>query len=278
MKMKKIEPEVSNLDTVDSEDLAELPDYPVDAPGGPASDQEITPLVNMLVGLRDRNIQKARIAMGNRIQAVEQGRDQMTPKQLALVQDLYDRLSDLEKEIEGALRLAIKDIPEVDALRRIKGVGPIIAAELYSMIDVTKADTVSALWRYAGMGVAPDGKAERRVKGEKNHYNSTLRVVCFKLGRSFLMTGSPYSRVYADAKAYYQANRHDWTPMHIEQAAKRKMVKIFLCHLYVTFRKMKGLTVRSLYVEEKLAHTHILRPETFGWPSFDDPQPVPAAA
>lgn len=267
MKLNKIEdPHVRHVEPPDSEDVAGGEN------GGniPDLSREEASLVGMLVALRDTNLMKVRIAYGNRLLAVEQGRDQMPPEQVAVVQRIFDRVQAFEVEVEEEIRHASRDIPEIQAVRKVKGIGPTIAAELYAMIDIERADTVSALWRYCGMGVV-EGKAERRVKGDKLHYNADLKVVMFKIGKSFMMTGSPYKRVYDDAKAYYQANRPEWTKMHVEFAARRKMQKLFVSHLWQVWRTMKGLPTRNLYVEEHLGHTHIMTPQQFGW---EDYQPV----
>jgi len=43
----------------------------------------------------------------------------------------------------------------IEAMCAIPGIKYILAAKLVSQIDITRADTVSALWRFCGMGVRP---------------------------------------------------------------------------------------------------------------------------
>src|SRR5215471_4037519 len=62
------------------------------------------------------------------------------------------------------------------------GIGPVIAAGLAAHIDVTKADSISALWKFAGQ--APG--ADRKVRGQKLPYNGRLKTLCWKLGESFV--------------------------------------------------------------------------------------------
>ena len=145
----------------------------------------------------------------------------------------------------------------------IKGIGPSLASQVLSLIDITRADTVSALWRYAGYAVV-DGKAEKLKKGEKAHYNANLKKALYKVAMSFLKCSSPYRKFYDDAKQYYEANR-DWTKMHIHLASIRKMIKMFLSHLWHVWRTVEGLPTRELYVVEKLGHNHIIPPDDFGW-------------
>jgi hypothetical protein len=42
--------------------------------------------------------------------------------------------------------------------------------------------------------------------------------------------------------------------------ARRKMVKIFLSHLWATWRKMEGLTVTKPYVFSVLGHSDYIEP------------------
>ena len=44
---------------------------------------------------------------------------------------------------------------------------------------------------------------------------------------------------------------------HRDRAAKRYMIKMFLCDLYNSWRAIEGLTVRPSYHEEKLGHKHV---------------------
>jgi len=74
----------------------------------------------------------------------------------------------------------------------------------------------------------------------------------------------PYVTVYHSARSYYQARRPEWTKAHIDVAARRKMVKMFLSHLWVEWRRAAGLPVREPYVAEKLGHTGIIAPPQGG--------------
>ena len=160
--------------------------------------------VRALVDLRDRTLQKSRVAFSNRISAVDSGADKSGSKEL--FERWRTRFDELEKEADKDIAEMVKDIPIVQELTELKGIGPLLAAKLVSMIDIQKADTVSALWRFAGYAVI-DGQREKPVKGERLHYNIRLKTTCYLVGVSFLRCGSPYRKVYDDAKAYYEANR-----------------------------------------------------------------------
>lgn len=199
------------------------------------------------------DLQKLRIACSNRFHAYE--RD-----------DLFIRLTkkffDIEKEIQNQMKKYLQEHQVWPWLSQVKGIGPTLGCKLLSQIeDISKFDTVSKLWRYAGLAVI-DGEAERKKKGEKVHFNPRLKTCMFLIGQAFLKGRSPYRIIYDEAKKYYTDNR-DWTPKHIHNAALRKMEKIFLAHLWQKWREVEGLDTREEYVFEVLGHEHRYMPKDF---------------
>ena len=195
-------------------------------------------------------------------------------------------------------------------LRGNKGIGERLAGMLIGLIDIRRADTVSALWRYAGFAVvcgAPavagkvttemvdavddDGQAikrrqpklcrlqfglnglcpthgkapgvsEQRRKGVKLAYNIKLKKTCFLLARSFLLFQTPvYYQEYVRAKEFYIAERPTWPDGRRDLAARRRAIKLFLSHLWTTWRTAEGLPVGEPYAFAKLeGHTKYITP------------------
>ena len=178
------------------------------------------------------------------------------------------------------------------------GIGPVLASGLSAYIDVTKAPTVSSLWKFAGLAPGSD----RRVKGKKLPYCARLKVLCFKLGESFVKIsgkeGATYGRLYAEFKQQevrrneegkYAAvavdelrskNFRDDTvtktrllsgklsDAHLHARAKRRVVKIFLQHFWQTAREARNLTVNAPYAGQILGHTGIIKAK-----SSEQPRP-----
>jgi transposase len=227
-------------------------------------------LLRALVDTRDRQVQKARIQFGNRLDAVVRGSDDAGgSKQEELLARWYERFLDLEHELDGDIRSLVRALAESEPimghLMALKGIGEVLAAKLVAPIEIERASTVSALWRYCGMGVV-DGERERPTAGERLHYNKRLKVVVLLIAGSFMKVGSPYRRVYDSAREYYDANRPDWPVVRRHRAAMRKMAKVFLAHLWERWRTLEGLPVREPYAHDRLNHEHLYGPEEFGWP------------
>jgi hypothetical protein len=211
-----------------------------------------------------QSIQRDRIRFGNRINAIERGADVVESSTMNILEGWNNRFEELEKEADENIRLVSGDYPIIERLTNIKGVGSLLASRLVSPIDIYKDDTVSSLWRYCGFGTK-DGVSERMKKGEKLHYNKNLKPVCYLIATSFLKSKSPYSVIYYEAKEYYAENRPEWTKMHVHFASMRKMIKIFLSHLWQVWRDMEGLPTTMPYIIGKNGHSHYIKPEDYGW-------------
>ena len=194
--------------------------------------------------------QRHRIQMSNRIVAVEQERSTVDT---TTIERYRQRFEELEKEVACEIAATVKEHEMWPWLDRVKGIGPGLAGCLVAHIDIERAETVSALWKYAGLGVS-DGTADKPTKGQKLPYNAELKRICFLIGSSFMRAGSPYRREYDEAKEHYQRQHPDWTPKHVDMAARRKMVKLFLSHFWRAWREQRGLPVREPYAMQVLNH------------------------
>lgn len=259
--------------------------------------------LRVLVDLRDRVVQKSRIAFGNRLKAIQRGGDQASDESKYIVRKWSERFADLESDIDDDIYSLASELEIIEHAVEVKGVGLMLAAKVVSMIDIERASTVSALWRYAGYGTVPrckecdawieeievgdDGDtafrqecqvcgsidfryvAERRRKGHELHYNMRLKTAVHLVGQSFLKSNSPYRRIYDGAREKYANKRPDWTDGHQHYAAMRKMVKIWLSHLWDRWRRLEKLPVSDPYAQDQAGHDSYLAPEQFGWEELE---------
>jgi hypothetical protein len=216
----------------------------------PTEEQEHENLLRWLTDVY-LQIQKLRISMGNRVWAAENETDATNSTATVFRQNLFEMMENAEKVVSKQMSEALEGHPAWGWLSQVKGVGPTLATQLLGMIDdIEKSPSISSLWKFAGYGVGDDGSADRLRKGETACYNKRLKVVVWKIGTSFLKCNSPYRRIYDEAKAYYQENRPDWSPIRIHRASLRKMNKIFLQHLWVKWREAEGLSISQPWVLE----------------------------
>lgn len=260
-------------------------------------------VLRALVDLRDRQIQKARIQFNNRLAALNNTTDESSGSgQKQVIERWLDVFTTLEKQLDKDIADAVKNVSIFEELGELKGIGPMLAAKMLAMIDIERANTVSALWKYAGYGVGEywtdsNGKIkaprsgivydkknkakvrvvpepesdwilqevrDRPVEGYLLCYNKRLKTTLYLVASSFMKSGSPYRLIYDRAKVKYEQTT-DWTKGHIHRAATRKMIKIFLSHLWERWRITDGLPIRRAYVLEELGHEMEYTPQEFGW-------------
>lgn len=221
---------------------------------------------------------------------------------------LHKELGDLEDYVDGRVAEIIKGHPAYPWFSRVKGVGRENIGKVVAFIDIERAPTVSSLWMYAGFAPAEDGRAMRRVRGEKLRYNSQLRSMCWRLATSLKRAKGKFYEYYIKEKDKYTdrfvaegrrvlatpggkwmclncgaswAKKGDIAPCcanpavekrlrqeppgviwlgHLDMMSLRKMIKLFLACLWVTWREAEGLPVREPYPVEKMGHTSVISP------------------
>lgn len=198
--------------------------------------------------------------------------------------------STLEKQVARALEKYADAHPVGQWAQSNKGIGPVITAGLLAHIDIAKAPTVGHIWRYAGLD--PTRKWE---KGQKRPWNATLKVLCWKIGESFVKVSgyddAYYGKVYLQRKALELMNNEallykeqaeeslrtkkfgddtvakKWylqgklPPARIHERAKRYAVKLFLAHLHEVWYRHEFSTAPPLpYAIAHLGHAHKIDP------------------
>jgi HNH endonuclease/transposase IS116/IS110/IS902 family protein len=184
------------------------------------------------------DIQKVRIAISNRL---SRGED-------TSLSGVRDYLRKLEKDIERRLRLRLEPEPVYrHYLSKIEGIGPILAANVVALLyDPQRFRSVSALWHYAGYHVE-NGSAPRLQKRKRVTWNPKLRVLGYKIGKSFVMRGGGYRSRYEEYKEGYPRKNLDLSRGHIDAMARRKTVKLFFRHLWQVWRTLEHLPVTPPY-------------------------------
>lgn len=207
---------------------------------------------------------------------------------------LFEQHVILEKELVKSLGTYADGHTAGIWARTITGIGPVIAAGLLAHIDIEKAPTVGHIWRFAGLDPTVTWG-----KGEKRPWNASLKVLCWKIGESFVKVSGRdsdvYGKVYLERKqleqqrneaglfadqaaATLEAKRigkdtqaRGWyekgmlPPARIHARSKRYAVKLFLSHYHhVAYVDRFGEQPPKPYIIEHGGHTHFVAPPN--WP------------
>ena len=237
-------------------------------------------------------MQDSRIATNNQLRSAERGDDTFVPENSALCY-IASSFETLENNIKLLLKAYAESKPIGRWMLSITGIGPVIAAGLIAHIDINKVQTAGQIQAYAGLD--PTRKWE---KGQKRPWNAKLKVLCWKIGQSFVKVSNNekdiYGKIYKERKALESvknengdyaelaANKlattkigkdtdaYKWyskgklPPAHIQQRAERYATKIFLSHLFTVWYEMEhGVPAPKPYAQAILNHAHIIEPPNY---------------
>lgn len=214
--------------------------------------------------------QEQRIAAGNRVAAMERdGLGAEAEPARAVVKE-YEAI---ERGIDRELTKLARQHFMAPWIAEQRGIGlPGFARILGVTGSLDRFATVSRLWKYLGLHVV-DGHAPRREKGVSwthtdcgfwhlrackpdcttDHHPNCVpggvgtayapkgRVVCRQIAESIVKSGKGptaghWRRVYDEKKAYYEAEREDWTQARRDNAAKRYAIKMLLKEMWVEWQ------------------------------------------
>ena len=232
-------------------------------------------------------MQAGRIRANNQIRALTQSGE---PHESIAWLSTESRV--LEESVKRTLGAYSANHPVGKRMRTVVGVGPVRSAGLLAHIDITKAPTAGAIWRYAGLDPTSEWK-----KGEKRPHNASLKTLCWKLGESFVKVcnhkDAVYGKLYQERKeseivkneagvfaaqaaaklekfkigkttdAYKAYSIGKLPPAHIHARAKRVAVKMFLSHLHQVWYEVEfGKKAPVPYVFEfaDKEHVHKIEP------------------
>jgi hypothetical protein len=219
-----------------------------------------------------KQMQESRKRVGNQQWAFGEG---------SILDEILEDHEAMEKKIMKAVKQELKGYPIwTEYLQHIKGVAAGTAAGLIGIIDnvgIKHFNKCSSMRHY--FGVYPkNGVAARRKKGDNITYNPKAKTLVLGImAQNFIRSKSPYAEIYykekerqlaivytpGELKAKYNGYKKDDVRLskgHAQARAYRKMMQVFLNHLWCVWRQMEGLSTRSPYPIEKLKHTGYIEP------------------
>ena len=237
--------------------------------------------IKKLIDAREQ-MRKQLNSSGNRLLAYQRKTDNLDQDTVDYLEDQLSLTNKQLSRIDRKLTKLIKESPHpvAQSAMNVASVGPVTIAYMLAYVDIEKAKNASCLWAYVGLDKPSHDRYEKGVAGGGN---KNLRTVLYTLAESAMKNKkSPYRIVYERAKAQKeQSEKLVWTrstqgklvqipwketkKSHRHGHALRQIMKHFLADWWFVHRAWEGLDTRPLYVEEKLGHTGIVRPEERGW-------------
>lgn len=223
--------------------------------------------------------QEHRIALAGQMRAATVN-DPAT--ETALLEHFSAQVSTLERQMVGVLD-SWTDAQRVGQWAKAQmGIGPILSAGLLAHIDIEKAPTVGKIWRFAGLDPTVTWN-----KGQKRPWNADLKVLCWKIGDSFVKVSGRedafYGQLYRQRKEYevernvsggnadaaaatlIKFPKHAQAEIYkagklpdgrIDMRARRWTTKLFLAHWHeVAYQDFYGEPAPKPYVIEHMGHT-----------------------
>lgn len=190
--------------------------------------------------------------------------------------EYYVSLKAEEERLQKAIADIIKNVPiYTEFLSKVKGCGPLMSAVIVCEFDIHTARHVSSFWKYAGLDVVKlaDGTGVGRSKKkeclvettyiDKNGKEATKMGISYNpflkakligvLGKSFVIHGDTYRKIYDDAKNRYKEAHPDYNLLHINNMAIRYAVKMFLKDLWNKWRELEGYPAEPDYWEKYIS-------------------------
>jgi hypothetical protein len=232
----------------------------------------------------------------NRIRNDSQVRSILTPLNPDVLPEpceLLEWTARQNRKLEVQLKAALDVYSDSKAIgrwaRQVIGIGPVLAAGLIAHIDIKKAVSSSDVWSFGGYNPEAVWK-----EGEKRPWNADLKVLFWKIGKSFVLVSgnakSAYGRIYRERKEY-EIRRNEsggnaetaakilsskrWKDKdviatlkqgklpkgQIDARARRVAVKVFLSHFHAKWRALEGLSVPVPFAQAHMGHVHNIEPE-----------------
>jgi len=216
------------------------------------------------------SLEKLRISLGNRCSAIARGVDGADQPVPEVYERLHEMADQMEGEIDDAIAVELTRWPVYQEwLVHVKGIGPSLAGQMLALLLPPIPSKGPSSW-YKAAGLAPEQRPDglmrlpRARAGEgKITYHPWLRRCLYNVATSFVRNGGYYREVYDRAKERLLALHEgdaDWPPIRLDRAARWKMVKMFLAHLWEAWCEAESIPARLPYIVEKYGHQHIPRP------------------
>jgi hypothetical protein len=216
------------------------------------------------------SVEKLRIAVSNRISALERGVDESLEPVPPIYGEIMGTMERLESLIDRAVQDAVNRLPVYNLwLRHVKGIGPGLASQMLAFLLPPKDGLGVGTW-YKACGLAPEWREDqgqwrlpRDRKDGAAHHHRYMRRCLHNVATSIVRSGGFYRQVYDDQKSRLVAAHNGdeaWPPHRLDNTARWITVKLLLSHLWHKWAEIEGVVIRPPYVIEVLGHQGYVPP------------------
>ena len=187
--------------------------------------------------------QKVRMAQAAKLRSLQ--KDEVGCK-APILSSFLDCTEVLEGQIRNSLKYFALNREVGQWALGICGIGPVLSAGLIAYIDMDVAKTPGHIYSFAGIHPG----VPKMEKGKKRAYNPALKVLCWKIGQSFLKVKNNKNDIYGHIlqERWELEKARNADDMFAEQAAKSLDGKVW-----------KNKVVEATYKSGKLPDGHLLQ-------------------
>ena len=239
--------------------------------------------LRILIDMR-AHVQRMRIRAKNNLHAKLLGDDTSNPAAIAVMSMIFDEFKASEAVIDRLVEMCCWNNPMYHHLTQLHSIGPITAGCFIAMVDPERMVHASSLWKFCGLACRDDGTRDRKIAGQKLEYSQFMKSRMFVVGTGMLMgRKSPYVGLYHEERNVQEsliAARAENAPendFHAHLRAMRRMMKVFVTHVYEVYRLSNGLEISEPFPCTRDGHSTKYMREDFGWHLPMDFVPKPKA-
>lgn len=175
---------------------------------------------------------------------------------------LRARVIEMRKVYRADMERMGLEIPIVQSAMGVSGVGLLSFLRLAVHIDMKKADTPAALWRYCGFGLH-EGNLDRYIRSKHSvpgyfSFSPAANLAVVAMISALCRKGRAYNPTFW--KEYQRQLGNGMTRAIATRRAKRYAMKLFLKHLWLVWRRQDGYPVGQPHVNDT---TYLAVP--YGW-------------
>lgn len=172
-----------------------------------------------------------------------------------ITRSIRSRIVELRAALRKEAEALVLNIPIVVSALGVKGIWFMSLLRLLVLVDIEKADTPAALWRFCGLGLYRTASGENVIDTIMTtvlpgvvSFSSKAKREMGRIAYVLMRRTSPYRSAYDRKLAEYRAAGYGHGAA--SRRARRYMVKLWLKHLWRVWRRQEGLSTGGAHPDD----------------------------